>query len=195
MARYQLDRQGRLVAVSPRRRLRTAGVLLAVLLLCGGLAASYVYFSPFTASVPDEGIPTLAWKTLQTLDYATGQAPPELRAYVGQRVRVPGFLVLLDAVEDRLTEFLLVPVSGMCIHVPPPPPNLMVHVKDQAGIKGEEWMGNGVWLEGVLHIENVESEYGAAGFSLSEARLTPLRDNDPRQEASAAPDSEDEPIL
>lgn len=47
----------------------------------------------------------------------------------GQFVRIPGYLVPLEFSGKKVTEFLLVPWAGACIHTPPPPPNQIVHVK------------------------------------------------------------------
>lgn len=47
----------------------------------------------------------------------------------GQVVRLPGYLLPLEFSGKRVTEFLLVPWVGACIHTPPPPPNQIVHVK------------------------------------------------------------------
>ncbi|MSQ59311.1 MAG: DUF3299 domain-containing protein [Betaproteobacteria bacterium] len=47
----------------------------------------------------------------------------------GQFVRIPGYLLPLDFAGKEITEFLLVPWVGACIHTPPPPPNQIVHVK------------------------------------------------------------------
>ncbi len=46
----------------------------------------------------------------------------------GSRVRLSGYLLPLDLSDGEITEFLLVPFVGACIHVPPPPPNQIVHV-------------------------------------------------------------------
>lgn len=47
----------------------------------------------------------------------------------GQVVRIPGYLLPLEFSGKEVTEFLLVPYVGACIHSPPPPPNQIVHVK------------------------------------------------------------------
>ena len=47
----------------------------------------------------------------------------------GQRVRIPGYLLPLEVSATKVTEFLLVPYIGACIHVPPPPPNQIIYVK------------------------------------------------------------------
>lgn len=50
---------------------------------------------------------------------------PELN---GTRIEIPGFVVPLDVNWDNVSEFLLVPYFGACIHVPPPPSNQVIHV-------------------------------------------------------------------
>ena len=52
-------------------------------------------------------------------------AVPEL---AGQNLALPGFVLPLEYDGKKVTEFLLVPWVGACIHTPPPPPNQMVHV-------------------------------------------------------------------
>ena len=47
----------------------------------------------------------------------------------GNVVRMPGYLLPLEMKDRQVTEFLLVPWVGACIHTPPPPPNQIVHVK------------------------------------------------------------------
>ena len=47
----------------------------------------------------------------------------------GEMVRMPGYLLPLEFSGKEVTEFLLVPYVGACIHTPPPPPNQIVHVK------------------------------------------------------------------
>ena len=50
-------------------------------------------------------------------------------AVLQRPVRLPGYVVPpLANAQDGLTEFLFVPYYGACIHVPPPPPNQIVHV-------------------------------------------------------------------
>lgn len=46
----------------------------------------------------------------------------------GAKVKMPGYLLPIEFRESKVTEFLLVPWVGACIHTPPPPPNQIVHV-------------------------------------------------------------------
>ena len=48
---------------------------------------------------------------------------------IAQEVRLPGYLLPLEITGKKVTEFLLVPWVGACIHTPPPPPNQIVHVR------------------------------------------------------------------
>jgi hypothetical protein len=43
-------------------------------------------------------------------------------------VVMPGFILPLEYAGTKVTEFLLVPWVGACIHTPPPPANQIVHV-------------------------------------------------------------------
>ena len=63
-----------------------------------------------------------AQKALQRLRDAWKNAPvaPGMN---GARIRIPGFIVPLEEAHHQISEFLLVPYFGGCIHVPPPPSN------------------------------------------------------------------------
>lgn len=55
----------------------------------------------------------------------------------GQTIRMPGYVLPLEFDGTEAVEFLLVPFVGACIHVPPPPPNQMVHVNFKPGFVSE----------------------------------------------------------
>lgn len=46
----------------------------------------------------------------------------------GAPIKMPGYVLPLEFSGRKVTEFLLVPWVGACIHTPPPPPNQIVHV-------------------------------------------------------------------
>jgi hypothetical protein len=69
---------------------------------------------------PQPKTQSLSWEIMGELDYRTGKATPKLKAFDGQEVRIPGFIIPLDFSEAReVTEFLLAPSYPGCIHVPP----------------------------------------------------------------------------
>lgn len=80
---------------------------------------------------------------------------------VGQTVRIPGYVLPLEFDGRKVTEFLLVPTVGACIHTPAPPANQVVHVSYSAGIE-VEGLFSPVWVEGTL---NSESRQQSIGYS------------------------------
>jgi uncharacterized protein len=62
--------------------------------------------------------------------------PPEIKSELdGELVKIGGYVVPLDFNSTQVTEFLLVPFVGACIHVPPPPANQIVYVKAKNGFE------------------------------------------------------------
>jgi uncharacterized protein len=116
---------------------------------------------------------TLNWKAMAALDYKTGEMPEELRKLDGVLVRIPGFMVPLEDTETRVTEFLLVPYFGACIHTPPPPPNQMAHVLMERNETVNVNLWDPIWIVGRLSIESVESPYGMVGFQVTGERILP----------------------
>lgn len=85
----------------------------------------------------------------------------------GAFVKIPGFIVPLDLKEyNKVSEFLLVPYFGACIHNPPPPPNQIIHVIASEPVTVNEiWMP--FWLEGVLTVGAFYNDPGNAAYQLS----------------------------
>ena len=79
--------------------------------------------------------------------YGKGFSTPEYPTGVveeldGEQVKIPGFIVPLEvAAGGEISEFLLVPYFGACIHYPPPPSNQIVFVKMEEPITVEsQWV-------------------------------------------------------
>lgn len=82
------------------------------------------------------------------------------------RVRVPGFVVPLEFdQEDRVIEFFLVPYFGACVHLPPPPPNQLIHVRMPDGILAPH-PDDAIWVDGVLETALTDHELGTAAYVL-----------------------------
>jgi len=81
-----------------------------------------------------------------------GRLPTTNAALDGQLVRLPGYVLPLEfGAAKKITEFLLVPWVGACIHTPPPPPNQIVHVKLDQAIE-LDGMFTPVWVTGKMSI-------------------------------------------
>ncbi|MBD1568069.1 DUF3299 domain-containing protein [Aliivibrio sp. S10_S31] len=77
--------------------------------------------------------------------------------YDGKKVRMPGFIVPIEFDGLKTTEFLLVPVAGACIHMPPPPANQIVRVSYPEGFTVQN-VQYPVWIEGDFHSKKVTEE-------------------------------------
>jgi hypothetical protein len=62
-------------------------------------------------------------------------------------IRMPGYLLPLEFSGQLVTEFLLVPYVGACIHTPPPPPNQIVYVKPNKPVEVKSTFAP-VWVTG-----------------------------------------------
>lgn len=89
-------------------------------------------------------------------------------------VRIPGFIAPLNYADELITEFLLVPYFGACIHVPPPPANQTVLVKaaEGQGIQAEDSYYP-IWVMGRLTVEGTTTELATAGYSIQDAIFAP----------------------
>ncbi|MCB0347283.1 MAG: DUF3299 domain-containing protein [Bdellovibrionales bacterium] len=85
-------------------------------------------------------------------------------------MRLPGFIVPLSDNYAALKEFLIVPDPQACVHVPPPPPNLIVYANLVKAIPFDE-ISNPSWFEGILKIETTKNIYGAASYKMRVDKL------------------------
>ncbi|MFC3121251.1 DUF3299 domain-containing protein [Agaribacter flavus] len=98
-----------------------------------------------------------------------------VETYKDKAIRIPGFVVPLESNEaQRVIEFFIVPYFGACLHMPPPPPNQIIHVKHEEGIELES-IQDAFWFEGTLSIETVENDLGTSAYQLSLDNLLPFR--------------------
>jgi len=100
----------------------------------------------------------------------------------GQQVRMPGYALPLEYSDKKITEFLLVPWVGACIHTPPPPPNQIVYVKLEKGIENAGRF-TPVWVTGEMSVKAarknlylVDGSSGIdVGYSLEANRVEPYK--------------------
>jgi hypothetical protein len=129
------------------------------------LSSSLLFAAPAPTALP------VTWSTLKTLT-STKASSPAL-ALDNKLVSVPGFMVPLEDDADEVTEFLLVPFSGACIHVPPPPPNQMIYIKLLRNQKTKMSFSEPIVVTGHLHVQDVDSPYGSVSFSLDGDTVRP----------------------
>jgi hypothetical protein len=112
-----------------------------------------------------------AMEALQRLRESWENAPVEA-SLRGKRIRIPGFMVPLERKGEEVTEFLLVPYFGACIHTPPPPANQIIHVLASKPLKGIQSM-DAVWVSGTLDIARSESPWGSSGYRMTGEIVVP----------------------
>ena len=116
----------------------------------------------------------LSWQLLKKFNFRKGELSQELRDVVDQKVRLPGFAVPLSNNFDRIEEFLFVPSQQDCIHVPPPPPNLMLYIRLRSPGNIDELTGP-LWVEGVLKLKPTRSIYGKASWEMDADLVEPYQ--------------------
>ncbi|KLN65451.1 hypothetical protein ZX61_09700 [Vibrio sp. VPAP30] len=93
----------------------------------------------------------------------------------GSKVKIPGFVIPLEGDANMVTEFLLVPYFGACIHVPPPPPNQIIYVKFPKGAPVQE-LWDVVYVIGTLKTETVSHELAQTGYVLQGTEIAEYDD-------------------
>jgi len=101
------------------------------------------------------------------LQAAYGNQPAD-PALAGQDVVLAGFIAPLTYSGDLVTEFLLVPYFGACIHVPAPPPNqtVMVTLAEGEGVPIDDSWG-AVWVAGTMTLDGADTDLATAAYSIS----------------------------
>jgi len=90
----------------------------------------------------------------------------------GKLIKMPGFIAPLEVGNGVVSEFLLVPYYGACIHLPPPPMNQTVLIKADKGqgIKLKD-VNLPVWITGKLKAVEERTDIGAAGYRIENAKV------------------------
>ena len=109
---------------------------------------------------------TLLWRDL------LGEAGAVNAGLDGKEVAIAGYVVPLQLFRGAVDEFLLVPIYGACIHVPPPPPNQIVRVT----VKPAQPLAamSVVWVTGILQTSHEGHSAASSGYRIAEARIAAL---------------------
>src|SRR5262245_40587702 len=97
---------------------------------------------------------------------------PVVESLGGKRVHIGGYVVPLSFDATRVTDFLLVPFVGACIHVPPPPANQIIYVKIAHGLDVRGTF-DPAWVTGTLKVTPAFTGLADAGYSLEAETVEP----------------------
>ena len=105
------------------------------------------------------------------LDAAGKVIDPSLE---GQTIELAGFMVPIEVKGEAVSQFLLVPEAGQCIHVPPPPLNqtLLVDTTDKPTRLRDLYQP--VIVSGRLSVVTQSFEIADSGYSLVDVTVTNL---------------------
>jgi uncharacterized protein len=101
---------------------------------------------------------------------AKSEATPVVQSLSGKRVHIGGYVVPLDFDATRITDFLLVPFVGACIHVPPPPANQIIYVKLAQGFDVQGTF-DPVWVTGTLNVAPTFTGIAETGYTLDAEKV------------------------
>jgi hypothetical protein len=115
-----------------------------------------------------------AEKLMASMRSKLDEAPISTK-YINQKIRMPGFVVPLDAVRNGQREFLLVPYFGACIHTPPPPANQIVLVTPHPKLNLSKTLESMdvIWVEGLLKEARTKTASGVSGYTLEAVKIYP----------------------
>ncbi|MCX7896373.1 MAG: DUF3299 domain-containing protein [Rhodocyclaceae bacterium] len=114
-----------------------------------------------------------AMEAMERLKREWDAAPIE-PALSGRRGRIAGFAIPLERAGEKVSEFLLVPYFGACIHTPPPPANQIIHARASKPLADVRMMAP-IWVFGTLEIKRRETQWGVAGYAMRVERIEPYQ--------------------
>lgn len=119
------------------------------------------------------GMPIIADHSGMAIPQSTlGSTRQELN---GSEVKIPGFVVPLEGDDETITEFLLVPYFGACIHVPPPPANQIIYVKFPQGAPIQQ-LWDVIYVIGTLKTETLNHELAETGYIIEGSAIAEYDD-------------------
>jgi len=84
----------------------------------------------------------------------------------GAFIKMPGFIIPFDTSAEGVTNFMLVPYVGACIHTPPPPANQLVMVDSVKPWPGDQ-LWDPVWVTGTMHTQLQSTKLGQTGYAIT----------------------------
>lgn len=127
--------------------------------------------------IDDSGAGTLP---TQPIDHSSPQRAKQfgssevVEGVDGRTVDLDGFIVPLGTDDaGQVNEALFVPFYGACIHVPPPPPNQIIHVALRAPLAMGD-LSDPYRLHGTLRVKRFDADIASASYDAADATLTPV---------------------
>jgi len=169
-----VERKNSLVAVTTWVKLLTQAVVAGALISCvsheqedGPRELSWEDLVPKSQTFSPE---KAQFESLHSSSFVPeqyiGSVVPELD---GQRVKISAFIVPLDGDNGSLSELMLVPYFGACIHVPPPPTNQIIYFESDTNVVNVDGLDlrMPVVATGTLFTEKTAHAVAQVGYRMS----------------------------
>ena len=96
----------------------------------------------------------------------------------GKDIALAGFMVPIEYVGSDISKFLLVPESGQCIHVPPPPLNQTILVDVSSEPTKFRDLYEPIIVYGRISVGSQSFDIADSGYTISDAVVETLHFND-----------------
>ena len=126
-------------------------------------------YQPLIDKIPEGGKDAKPIYDKMLAEFNALPANPKLD---GQKIKIPGYVTVLEQKKGLVKEFLLVPYFGACIHVPPPPLNntLLIKLKKNQRLHLDD-VYSPVWVKGIIHTETSKTDLASAGYLIENAEV------------------------
>ena len=88
----------------------------------------------------------------------------------GALIKMPGYIIPVELGANGVTDFVLVPYVGACIHVPPPPPNQLVFATSETPWPSDQ-LWDAVWVTGTMRTELQSTDLADIGYALEVEKM------------------------
>lgn len=132
-------------------------------------------YQPLIDKIPEGGAGAKPIYDKMIAEFNALPANPKLD---GQKIKIPGYVTVLEQNKGLVREFLLVPYYRACIHVPPPPLNntLLIKLKKNQHLLLDD-IYLPVWVKGIIHTKTTRTDIATAGYLINNAEVK-LFDNE-----------------
>ena len=104
----------------------------------------------------------------ETIALPNTELAPVVKTLDRQKLKLPGYIIPIKFNTSSVSEFLLVPYVGACVHTPPPPENQIVYVSLKKPLVTQDLWAP-VWVSGSMKAQMSMTKYATAGYHLTEA--------------------------
>lgn len=95
---------------------------------------------------------------------------PIVKSLDEQKLKLPGYIIPIKFNAWSVSEFLLVPYVGACVHTPPPPENQIIYVSLKKPMETKD-MWAPIWVSGVMKVQLSMTKFATAGYHMTEAAM------------------------